>query len=101
MEEPQRPPAPYSLTDLDKLLHRPELLAPGIEIKPMGNGEYEFSMPGMAEPIRVTTNASYYEENPESTELWSPGSPLFPQDVGAASLEEVDAAKMKLADLLR
>ena len=34
-------------------------------------------MPGMDEPVRVTTDAAYYEENSESVELWSPGNPFF------------------------
>lgn len=25
----------------------------------------------------ITTDATYYEENTESVEFWSPGSPLF------------------------
>jgi hypothetical protein len=28
--------------------------------------------------MRVTCNASYYEDNSDSVELWVPGSPLFP-----------------------
>jgi len=28
--------------------------------------------------MRVTCNASYYEDNSDSCELWVPGSPLFP-----------------------
>ena len=31
----------------------------------------------MREPLRVTTDAAYYEEHAESVELWSPGNPLF------------------------
>lgn len=35
-------------------------------------------MPGMNQSLRVTTDRDYYEQHPGSTELWSPGSPLFP-----------------------
>ncbi|WP_279606302.1 hypothetical protein [Aetokthonos hydrillicola] len=35
-------------------------------------------MPGMNETLRVTTKADYFNEHPDSTELWSPASPLFP-----------------------
>ena len=27
--------------------------------------------------MRATTDPAYYEEHPESVELWSPGNPLF------------------------
>jgi hypothetical protein len=30
--------------------------------------------------MRVTCNASYYEDNSDSVELWVPGSPLFPME---------------------
>ena len=42
----------------------------------------------MAAPVRVTTDPDYYEQHPDSTELWSPGSPVFPvPDFAAASIE--------------
>ena len=31
----------------------------------------------MTEPVRATTDPAYYEEHPESVELWTPGNPLF------------------------
>ena len=31
----------------------------------------------MAEPTLATTGPAYYEEHPESVELWSLGNPLF------------------------
>ena len=33
--------------------------------------------PGMTESTRATTGRAYYEEHPESVELWSLGNPLF------------------------
>ena len=73
-----RPEPLYDLKTLDKLLQNPSLLPPGIEVKIMQPGEYKFSMPGMKETLRVTTKPDYFEQHPASTELWSPGSPLFP-----------------------
>ena len=32
---------------------------------------------GMTEPTLATTGPAYYEEHPESVELWSLGNPLF------------------------
>jgi hypothetical protein len=40
-------------------------------------------MPGQAE-LRVTTDASFYEENADSVELWSPGGVAFPDAVKSA-----------------
>ena len=46
-------------------------------MQPLGQREYSLLAPGMAAPVRVTTDAAYYEENAESVELWSPGNPFF------------------------
>ena len=43
----------------------------------------------MAAPVRVTTDPDYYEQHPDSTELWSPGSPLFPKPETVAEAAEV------------
>ena len=40
--------------------------------------EYEYAMPGIREPLRVTTSRELFEDHPATYELWSPGSPLFP-----------------------
>ena len=45
---------------------------------------------GMTEPLRVTTNPIYLEEQPESAELWSPGSPLFPEAPYPTSVEDTN-----------
>ena len=47
------------------------------EITPLGNREHALRRAGMREFVRVTTNPAYFEENAESVELWSPGSPTF------------------------
>jgi hypothetical protein len=38
--------------------------------------------------MRVTCNASYYEDNSDSCELWVPGSPLFPLGASIDTGEE-------------
>ena len=48
----------------------------------------------MPEPLRVTTNAAYYDEHPDSVALWSPGSPLFPQV--ESPLPESEIARMQI-----
>ena len=55
----------------------PVLMPPGTEVEPLRPREYSLLAPGMVEPVRVTTEAAYYEENSEGVELWSPGNPLF------------------------
>ena len=43
----------------------------------------------MRRPVRVTTRADYYDEHGESVELWSPGSPAFPDADSTATIEEL------------
>ncbi len=79
LDIPPRPTPPYGLEDLDQILRRPELLPRGTEVKPADAHSFALLEPGMHDRVRVTTNSSYFDQNPESCELWSPGSPLFPK----------------------
>lgn len=78
LDEPERPAPLYSLDTLDEVLRDAKLLPPGIEAKPLAQREYEYAMPGLSEPLRVTTSRELFEDHPATYELWSPGSPLFP-----------------------
>lgn len=53
----------------------------------------------VAAPLRVTTSAEYFDEHPTSLELWSPGSPLFPE-IGAGSDAARSAPPISLETLL-
>lgn len=70
---------------------------PGNIATGMGVREYAWSEPGMASPIRVTTNPVYYEEHSDSMELWSPGSPVFPapKEVGGEEGAPLPTATLK------
>ena len=74
---PDRAPSPVTMNDLDRVISDPDLMPPGTEVQQLQAHEYSLLAPGMAEPIRVTTDTTYYEENSESVELWSPGNPVF------------------------
>lgn len=79
LDEPYRPEAVLDMADLDRVIRSEVALPPGITAGGMAVREYRYSAPGMPKELRVTTDPSYYEEHAESVELWSPGSPLFPQ----------------------
>ncbi len=80
-EEPVPPPRPepaYGLRELNRILAREELLPPGVEAGKLGAKDFMYLAPGMKERIRVTADREFFDAHPESTELWSPGGPLFP-----------------------
>ena len=77
LEMPVLPESPVTMTSLDRVISRADLMPPGVEVTPMGRREYKLAAPGMRKAIRVTTDPAYYEEHSESLELWSPGNPLF------------------------
>jgi hypothetical protein len=54
------------------------LLPPGCSARSIGAYDFAWTQPGLDKEMRVTCNASYYEDNSDSVELWVPGSPLFP-----------------------
>ncbi|MBI2568724.1 MAG: DEAD/DEAH box helicase family protein [Candidatus Schekmanbacteria bacterium] len=89
LDMPARPAPLYDLKTLDQIIRSAKLLPPGVEARPLGRMEYELSMPGMQRPLRVTTDPEYFDAHPGSTELFSPGSPLFPTLDGAASSAEL------------
>ena len=89
LDEPPRPPAAYGLAELGALLGRPELLPPGVVSKVLGSRDWSWLAPGMAGPVRVTTDPDYFEQHPDSTELWSPGSPVFPAPDAVAGPDEL------------
>ena len=86
----QLPAPPYTRSDLSKVLKRTELLEPGTEVRPLGGKDFAYQLPGMPE-IRVTTDIRFFDENAESVELWTPGSPLFPYHNGSVDADEVPA----------
>ncbi len=96
---PTRDPSPMTLDDLDRVINDMSLMPPGTEVQAMGPREYSLLAPGMSSPIRVTTDRTYYEENSESVELWSPGSPAFKGPAGSSEAEEV-SNETTLRDLL-
>ncbi len=73
-----RPPPPYDLEDLGRLLDHAKLLPPGCEAHRATGNDVFWLQPG-AQQVAVTTDPDFFEENPESLEFWTPGSPAFPQ----------------------
>jgi superfamily II DNA or RNA helicase len=98
LQEPPRPAPKLTLPDLDMILQRADSLPPGIAIKKLGDKDYSYQAPGMAEPIRITTRPDYFDEHSDSLELWSPGSPAFPIPETAATPEEL--AGVSISNLL-
>ena len=80
---------------------RSDLLPPGLDVKPLhgSNRQFSFSQPGMVEPIRITPDPGFYEEHPESVELWSPGSPAFAIPDTASSPGDLANARAALTPI--
>lgn len=98
LEEIERPDPPLDLDLLDRIIRRPELLPPGVEVRQLGPREYAYSAPGMPE-LRVTTDVRFFEEHSESVELWSPGGVVFPAPEEVSRGETVDV-QTRLAALI-
>jgi len=74
-------------------------MPPGVEIKLL-NKEFSYFAPGLREPIRVTTDPDFYEENPESVEFWTQGNPLFPSPAAGDQTAESTSDVVNLNELL-
>ncbi len=89
LQEPPRPTPKLTLADLDLVLQRTDALPPGVIVNKFQNGEYAYQAPGMDEPVRITTRPDYFDDHSDSLELWSPGSPAFPETDATASQDEL------------
>lgn len=49
----------------------------------------------MREAVRVTTDPLFFETHAESTELWSPGSPLFTPPNDLVGVDAVSGAAFR------
>ncbi|MBR0679336.1 DEAD/DEAH box helicase family protein [Roseomonas eburnea] len=87
LEEPVRPVPALTLDDLDWVISDPALLPPGTEVRRLDGQSYGLLLPGRTE-LRVTTDPSFYDDHADATELWSPGSPVFPNAAELAAGEE-------------
>ena len=73
------------MDDLDRVIRRPELLPDGVSVQPLRPREYSLTVQGHRAPLRVTTDADYFERHADSVVLWSPGGEGFPADWPPAS----------------
>ncbi len=100
LDEPAREAAAMTLADLGRVLCSAGLLPPAIESRPLGAVDRDLLMPGLEKRVRVTTDAAFYEANADSVELWSPGSPVFPDAAALAAGTADELAWPQLASLL-
>jgi len=76
---PQRLASPLVLQQIADLMRTPMLLPKDLQLSTLGTADWSLRLPGMAKPIRVTADPVFYEQHSGSVELWSPGSPAFPE----------------------
>jgi hypothetical protein len=73
-----RPEPAITLADLRELLNRPALLPAGSDAERLNDKDYRFVDGHMPRAIRVSVDRDFYDQHADSVELWTPGSPAFP-----------------------
>jgi len=93
LEMPPLPEAALSLDQIDQAISAGADLPSQLEWSPLDARSYAARLPGMAERVRVTTDAAVFEYSGDSHQLFSPGGFLFDavQELGAPKLEESDS----------
>ncbi|MGC8761917.1 MAG: DEAD/DEAH box helicase [Bryobacteraceae bacterium] len=81
---PPLPEPPYDLAKLDHLMGRDASRPVGLEWRPLDVRTYAVRLPGMPEPVRVTTAPEVFEESGDSHQFFSPGGQLFEEVQRAA-----------------
>jgi hypothetical protein len=74
---PRADPA-ITLSDLRAVLDRPILLPLGTEAVHLDEKDYRLVDGYLPHAVRVTVDREFYEMHSDSVELWTPGSPTFP-----------------------
>jgi len=85
LEMPVLPEPSLTLEDIDRVLNRDDLRPPQIEWQVLDSSSYSFSMPGLAEPVRVTTSSQIFDDHFESHEFLGPGNIIYEQLVNQMS----------------
>ncbi|RUW37699.1 helicase-related protein, partial [Mesorhizobium sp. M1E.F.Ca.ET.041.01.1.1] len=78
LEVPARPDPAITLSDLRAVLDRPILLPLGTEAGHLNEKDYRLVDGYLPSAVRVTVDREFYEMHSDSVELWTPGSPTFP-----------------------
>lgn len=78
LEVPPRPDPAITLSDLRAVLDRPILLPLGTEAVHLDQKDYRLVDGYLPHAVRVTVDREFYEMHSDSVELWTPGSPTFP-----------------------
>ena len=99
LDMPVRSTPALDLESLDAVLRRPDAMPPAVVVRGLTAREYGYLAPGMRSELRVTTDADFFEQHADSLELWSPGSPLFPDTDATEDTERSDGAS--IAELLQ
>lgn len=71
-----RPTPTLDFHYLERALVHSYLLPSSVKVRSLGYREFGVTVPGDSE-TRVTTKPTYYDEHPDSVELWSPGGSTF------------------------
>ncbi|HTK52778.1 MAG TPA: helicase-related protein [Gemmatimonadaceae bacterium] len=101
LEIPERHLPALDLEGLDVVIRCDDVMPPAVVVRKLGKREYGYFAPGMPEELRVTTDSEYFEQHPDSVELWSPGSPVFPEPLELAEGEcENSLPPGRLAEVL-
>jgi hypothetical protein len=88
LDMPVRPQPALDLAALDAVLRCSEAMPPGVSVRRLREHEFGYLAPGMGREVRVTTDAEFFEQHSDSLELWSPGSPLFPNPVDITGIDD-------------
>jgi helicase-like protein len=104
LQPPKFPASPLTPEDLDAVLHREDLLPPGVECTTLDPRTFRLTLPGYEGAARVTASPAVFDDHFESVQYVSPDSPVFREMVkrsGAEGVVEPHELEVgKLSDLI-
>jgi superfamily II DNA or RNA helicase len=97
LEIDKRPDALYGFGELHDVLSHHEMFLPSVTLEATHGNEFQYVSPGM-QKLRITISPEYFDAHAEDVELWSPGNPLFPEQIDVVDREA--ALRVSLGSLL-
>lgn len=97
LEMPTLPPPSLTLADIERVMNRDDLRPNQVEWRALDAGSYALSLPGLSQPVRVTTRAEIFDEHFESHEFLGPGNWIYERLV-AETADTAPAGPMRPND---
>ncbi|MCL5271009.1 MAG: SNF2-related protein [bacterium] len=96
VDMPELPAPPLTLKQIEAAMNLPNVRPANMVWEKLDPGSYATLLPGMAQKIRVATDADVFDQHIESLEFYSPGGQLFNEIQGSLAPDSIGPGKFEV-----